>query len=184
MLDTLLDRLLEILYICFKFIGIHGPVILLIFSIFLLKNKDTLLFYYLVGIFCNVILNLVLKALIKSPRPDEDPDKFELAIKHLNRTFKDGVPFNIFGMPSGHTQNALFSTIFIYFAFRSKKLFFFYLLISFITLCQRVISRDHTLSQVIVGSFIGAFVAYYAYYLAQEKLKGKIRERKDDYGPI
>jgi len=180
----MVDNLLEALYICFKFIGIQGPVILIMFSIFLLKNKDNLLFYYLVGLFCNVILNLLLKVIIKSPRPDEDMEKFELAVKNLSKTFKDGVPFNIFGMPSGHTQNALFSTVFIYLAFRSKNILFFYLLVSLITLCQRVISRDHTLSQVIVGSFIGAFVAYYAYYLAQEKLKGKIRERKDDYGPI
>ena len=178
------DILLEILYICFRFVGIYGPVILLLLSIFLLKNKENLLFYYLAGLFLNVILNLVLKVLIKSPRPDEDPKKFELVIKNLKYTFKDCVPFNIFGMPSGHTQNAFFSTAFIYFALRSKKLLYFYLLVSFITLFQRVISRDHTISQVIVGSIIGSIVAYYAYHMAQEKLKGRIRERKDDYGPI
>jgi membrane-associated phospholipid phosphatase len=153
-------------------------------SIFLLKNKENLLFYYLVGIFFNVIVNLVLKGLIQSPRPDEDNKKFDLVLKNLKYTLKDGVPFNVFGMPSGHTQNALFSTVFIYLALRNKNIFFFYLLVSFITLCERVVERDHTLLQVIVGCIVGSIVAYYAYSLAEEKLKGKIRERSDDFGPL
>lgn len=180
----MLDVLSEILYTCFNYIGEHGPLILIITTIYLLKNRDNLLFYYLVGIFVNTIVNLVLKIIIKQPRPDEDPKKFALALKHFKYTFKDGIPFNIFGMPSGHAQNVLFSTIFIYLSLHNKKIFYFYLVISLLTLCQRVTSKSHTITQIMVGSFAGGLVAYFMYQMVQNKLKGKIRERKDDNGPI
>jgi membrane-associated phospholipid phosphatase len=180
----MLDVLLEILYTCYNYIGEHGPIILIITTIFLLKNKDNLLFYYLIGIFINTILNLILKIILKQPRPDEDPKKFDIALKHFKHTFKDGIPFNIFGMPSGHSQNVLFSTIFIYLSLHNRKVLYFYLAISLFTLCQRITSKSHTISQIIVGSFVGTLVAYFMYQMAQNKLKGKIRERKDDNGPI
>ena len=37
---------------------------------------------------------------------------------------------------------------------------------------------------VVVGSIIGSAFAYLTYQLAREKIKGKIRERSDDNGPI
>jgi len=181
----MLDILFEILYTCFNYIGEHGPIILIITTIFLLKNRDNLLFYYLIGIFINTILNLVLKIIIKQPRPNEDSKKFALALKNFKYTFKDGIPFNIFGMPSGHAQNVLFSTMFVYLSlYNNKKIFYFYLAITLLTLCQRVTSENHTVLQILVGSFVGMLVAYFMYQMVQNKLKGKIRERKDDNGPI
>jgi membrane-associated phospholipid phosphatase len=137
------------------------------------------------GIFVNTILNLILKAIIQQPRPTEDITKFNLALTHGKRfLFKDGIPFDIFGMPSGHAQSAFFSTIFIYLSLRQEKLFYFYALFSLLIISQRVTFNYHTILQVLVGAVIGSMFSYFVYYLAREKIKGHITEKKDDNGPI
>ena len=165
----------------FDFLGGYGPLILLFSSLFLLWNKQNLFFYYTVGVFVNSILNLVLKGIIQEPRPSEDPKLFNLALKHSKRfIFKDYVPHDMFGMPSGHVQSALFSTIFIYLSLENSSVMFFYLGLSFITICQRVAYKYHSVLQVIVGAIVGSGVGYYVYHLAGQKIKGKIREKPDD----
>ena len=169
----------------FDDMGNYGPVFLIFLSMYILWNSHNLFFYYTVGIFVNAILNIILKAIIQQPRPSVDIDKFELLMKHGKRfLFKDGIPFDIFGMPSGHAQASLFSTIFIFLSMRQNNLLYFYLLFSLLIISQRVVFKYHTILQVIVGAIIGSLFAYFVYYLANEKIKGHIREKKDDNGPI
>ena len=165
--------------------GSYGPLILLFLSMFLLWNNHNLFFYYTLGIFVNTILNLILKSIIQQPRPSEDVIKFNLALTHGKRfLFKDGIPFDIFGMPSGHAQSAFFSTIFIYLSLRQENLLYIYALFSLLIILQRVVFNYHTILQVIVGAIVGSLFAYFVYYLAREKIKGHITEKKDDNGPI
>jgi membrane-associated phospholipid phosphatase len=165
--------------------GNFGPIILFFLSMFFLWNRDNLFFYYIVGIFSNSILNLILKGLIQQPRPSEDIKQFNLALTHGKRfLFKDGIPHDIFGMPSGHSQSSLFSTVFVYLSLRNNKLLYIYLIISLITITQRVVYDYHTILQVIAGSLVGGSFGYFVYYLAREKIKGHITEKLDDYGPI
>lgn len=169
----------------FKQIGNYGPFLLIIMTINLLWKHENLLFYYIVGIFVNAILNLVLKGIIQQPRPSEDLKQFNLALTHSKRfIFKDGIPYDIFGMPSGHAESVIFSTVFIYLALKKKNILYVYLTLSLIIIAQRVIFNYHTVSQVIVGAFVGAAFAYFVYMLAREKIKGHITEKKDDFGPF
>ncbi len=166
-------------------IGFNGPFILIIFTIYLLWNKQNLLFYYVIGIFSNMILNIILKGIIQEPRPIFEEKKVSLAISHAKRVFyQNGVPFDLFGMPSGHVQSTFFSTIFIYLALKKMNVLYIYLLITLITCVQRVSSNYHSISQVIVGSLVGSFFALFIYTSAQQNIKGKIREKPDDNGPI
>lgn len=169
----------------FFYVGSYGPLILFILSTFLLWNYENLLFYYIIGLFGDSIINLVLKGLIQHPRPNEDINKFNLLVTHGKRfLFKDGIPYDIFGMPSGHAQSVLFSTVFIYLSLKNRDILYLYLFISSITILQRINYNYHTTAQVIVGSIIGSIFAYFIYYLARVKIKGRITEKKDDYGPI
>lgn len=169
----------------FNEFGGYGPLILYFLSTYLLWDKGNLFFYYNVGIFVNLVLNLILKGLIQEPRPSEDPKTFRLALSHGKRfLFKDGIPHDIFGMPSGHAQSAFFSTLFIYLSFRKTNLVYIYLCISMIIMAQRVAYKYHTVLQVLIGAIIGAGFGYFVYFLAREKIKGHITEKKDDYGPI
>jgi membrane-associated phospholipid phosphatase len=98
--------------------------------------------------------------------------------------FKNYIPFDIFGMPSGHSQSAAFSTLFIFLGLKNYSILYFYLIITIITMIQRVVYDYHTLFQVFVGILVGMAFSYCMYYLAQQKMKGIIREKPDDFGPI
>ena len=167
------------------YVGINGPIILFISSFYLLFNKHNLLFYYIVGFCINIILNIILKGIIKQHRPLDDEKIFNLAIKYNNKDiFKNGLPFDIFGMPSGHAQTVLFSTVYIYLAVKKMNVLVFYLLISFITMFQRIYKNYHSINQILVGDIIGALFAIFMFYISQRKIKGIIREKQDDFGPI
>ena len=173
------------LYIILNYLGEFVPVILFLSSLYLLLDKDNLFFYYIFGIFTNSLLNLILKGIIQQPRPLDNEKLFNLALKNANKeVFKDGIPFNVFGMPSGHAQSAVFSTVFIYLALKNKNILFVYLALSIFTMVQRIYNNYHSFSQIIVGDVIGALVACFIFNIAQQKLKGKIREKPDDFGPF
>ena len=166
-------------------VGENGPIILSVLSVYLLWDHNNLLFFYLIGLFCDFILNLVLKGIIQQPRPCFNSREVQLALKNNKRfVYKNGVLFDLFGMPSGHTEWALYSTIFVYLALRKTNWLYVYLLISAITMTQRVVFNYHTIAQILVGAPVGALLGYLIYKLAESKLKGTIREKPDDYGPI
>jgi len=168
-----------------KKIGQYGPFILLLCSIFLLRNKSNLLFYYILFFGISVILNVVLKGLIQQSRPCIDRETFQLMMRNKERYIKkNGVPYDIFGMPSGHSQSVVFSTIFIYLCLREFNILLFYILISLITLFQRVINNHHTVLQLVIGSLAGALLGYIGYNMARMNIEGKKTMKKDDYGPI
>lgn len=166
-------------------VGSYGPNILILLSIYLLWDQNNLFFYYVIGIIIDSIMNLILKGIIQEPRPSFNSKEFNLALKNNKRfVYKDGIPFDIFGMPSGHSSSVIFSTIFIHLALRKTKWLYIYLTISAIVISQRVVYEYHTIYQVIAGAFVGALLAYVVYQLAEKKLKGRIREKPDDNGPI
>jgi membrane-associated phospholipid phosphatase len=176
---------MEMLSELFNEFGSFGPILLIFLSMYLLWNKNNLFFYYTVGVFIDNILNLVLKGLFLQPRPSIDKKDFDLALKHGKRfLFKDGMPYDMFGMPSGHSQSSFFSTVFVYLSLRKNNIGYTYLAISLLTMLQRVICNHHSVLQVCVGAVIGSFTGYLFYYIANEKVKGQIREKPDDFGPI
>jgi len=166
-------------------LGAYGPIILILLSWYFLWDYKNLFFYLNVGIISNAILNIILKGLIQEPRPIFDTAKVNLVKRHAKEYFfQNGIPFDIFGMPSGHAQMALFMTTFIYLSLERTNLLYLYLAFTLLICYQRVNSEYHSMSQVIVGSVIGSGFAYIVYHLAREKIKGRIRERPDDNGPV
>lgn len=162
----------------------YGPFILFILSWYLLWNNQNLFFYYNIGLFSNTVINLFLKGIIQQPRPMFDSKKVSLAKTNTKEYFyQNGIPFDIFGMPSGHAQMSFFTTTFIYLSLKHKNLLYLYLIFSILICYQRIKFDYHTLTQIIVGSLIGAAYGYFIYQLAREKIKGRIREKPDDFGP-
>lgn len=166
-------------------LGGYSPLLLLLLSWYLLWDHKNLFFYYNVGLIANSILNIVLKGLIQEPRPMFDGKKFSLIKSYAkDYFFQNGIPFDIFGMPSGHAQMAFFTTIYIYLSLKHTNLLYLYIVFSLFICYQRVETGYHSMSQVVIGSIVGSIFAYIVYQLAREKIKGKIRERTDDFGPI
>jgi len=165
--------------------GRLGPFILTAFAIYILWNKPNLFFYYLVGVVTSAILNLILKGILKQPRPSEDLKEFNLAIKNGHRfVFKNGIPHDIFGMPSGHSQSVMFTLTYISFALKNLKISLSFLFVALLTMAERVIDNHHTFMQIVFGGLIGILYGYLFYYFAQEKIKGVINEKPDDNGPL
>jgi len=173
------------LSLIFSNLGGFGPIILYLIGSYLLWNKATTFYYFQVGFVTSAILNLILKGIFKQPRPSEDPKQFNLAIKNGHRfIFKNGIPHDIFGMPSGHSSASLFITVFVFLSLRDYKILFGFLLMSLLIMSQRVIDNHHTFFQVIVGTSVGALYAYLFYYFSEQKIKGQIEEKPDDNGPL
>lgn len=165
-------------------VGQYGPFILILISWYFLWNNQKLFFYYTFGIFASAILNIILKAIIQQPRPMFDSKKVGLAKLHAKSYFyNNGIPFDIYGMPSGHAQTSLFTTIFMYLSLRKTNLLYSLLLFSLLICVQRVYYNYHTISQVTVGSIVGFILAIVFYQFAREKIKNTITEHKDDNAP-
>ena len=175
---------LEMFNNVFNNIGQYGPKLLLVFSMILLWDKSYNLYYYCIGYVMNHILNWVLKTIIKQPRPDIDETTFKLALKHGKRYInRNGLPYGIFGMPSGHSESCLFSTTFVFLVLRDYKILGGCLLLSIVTICQRVAFNHHTIAQVIVGAVVGLIFGQLIYCLSQQAIKGLVKEKPDDNAP-
>ena len=125
-----------------SFIGFISPFILMINSIYLLWNKHNLIVYYVIGLFFNSLLNYILKGIIKQPRPLENEKLINLALNN-GRFFS----YDIYGMPSGHAQSSLYSTIFIWLVFKNKNILILYLLLTLLTIYNRINTQRHTMLQ-------------------------------------
>lgn len=166
----------------FNVIGEYGNLILFIFTIFLLKEKENLLFYYVIGAFLNYILNTILKGIIQQPRPNDDIKKFEMAIGHGKSIFfKNGIPADIFGMPSGHSQDCAFSLIYMYLVTGGKQnIFYLYAFITCLTVLERIYFNYHTPLQCVIGLLVGGGFANFVFYIVTDKMKKILRMRPDD----
>jgi membrane-associated phospholipid phosphatase len=158
-------------------IGYYGPVILFISSIFLLYKKSNYLSSYIIGIILSCFSNLVLKEIIKQPRPK---GSMHILNSTENNNHKRIFSSDIYGMPSGHAQHVFYSTIFIHLVFKNTNITLLYLFISLLTLIQRVKYQNHYITQVIVGGFIGGLIAYYMYMYANKKIVGKLVPKRED----
>lgn len=161
-------------------IGENGPHILFVLSIILFINKTNLLIYNIVGCIVNFCLNLILKGIFKHPRPNEDMKKFNIMVKHGERfIYKDGIPYDLFGMPSAHTQAVFYFTMYCFMALDNYT-YLLFVIISLVTLYQRVIDNHHTVLQVIVGAVIGTVIGYLFYHLSKTYYKKELAHKKDD----
>ena len=167
------------------FIGELGPVILFVITMFLLRFKTNLLVYYCVGMLFNVIINALLKVIIQQPRPIENPKLFNSMLQY-NRSHRlyYQIPYDRFGMPSGHTGSVFYSTMFVHLALRDIRTTLFYLVISLLTLFQRVNNLYHSIPQVIVGSIVGILVGWSTFYTATQHKMGSLQRKKDDFAPM
>lgn len=174
---------MEIIEKLFYEIGNTGPFLLIIRSLILLRKKDVYFNYFAAGSFINFLLNNFLKMIIKEPRPSVDKKTFELALKHMqNKNYVKAISNDLLGMPSGHVQSVLFTTVYILLVEKhlNWKNLLYYLVICLITIVQRVQYKFHTINQVLVGGVLGIIFGYLLYYLASKKTKGSQKEKEDD----
>ncbi len=162
-----------------NYLGVYGPIILFFLTIFFLRKMKTYLYFFIIGFGLNNVINIVLKLLIKEPRPSKDQRAIEIGVVNGAR-----IGFDKFGMPSGHAQNCTYCLWYITLALNDPIISILYLVLSTISVTQRYMNYNHTVLQLTVGSFIGAGFAYYMYMHTNKLIKGNIGMRKDDNGPL
>jgi len=139
---------------------------------------------YNVWMFLGIIINLLLKGMIQEPRPMYDKSKVNVALMHTKQyMLKNGIPFNLYGMPSGHAQMMAYSTCFLYLATENRDLAILCALWLMVSCVQRVHYEFHTITQVCVGVFLGVLIGIGAFKYSTEEIKGKREEKQDDYAP-
>lgn len=177
--------MLDILHSIIDIFGSMGPIISGFISISILQSKKNYFAYYLVGLLCDSMLNITLKGFFKELRPDLNKyittDALKIFIQNKHRViFVDGIPFDIYGMPSGHVQSCFYTTTFIFLTNKSYKQFLLFLFISLITSYQRIEKKYHDVMQVIAGAFVGIFTGYLFYYFSSRNIIGSLKEKPDD----
>lgn len=110
------------------------PYIVFIWKSFLVKSKMK----YVIFCFVNIILNTILKNIIREKRPIP--------------TMKYG-EYQKHGMPSGHAQFLWFS---LFYEFKSDIQHLFLFILAVISSVQRITTKFHSVSQVIWGIIIGS----------------------------
>jgi membrane-associated phospholipid phosphatase len=165
-------------------VGSNGPIGLALTTIYLLRNTNQLLLYYVSGMIVNVVINFILKNIIRQPRPSDDANSFRLLTKRHSGLLDNIKTLDIFGMPSGHSQTALFSTVFVHLTFENSFITCFYLFVTSIVLWQRVHYGFHTTMQVFVGGIVGSILATAVFLSARKKLGGAMKLKDDDDAPL
>ena len=153
-----------------NYVGSYGPIILFIISLILLFNTKTFLYIYFLGFVISSIFNFIIKGIIKQKRPFKD---FKTKIIKESRLGNE-----IYGMPSGHSQSVMFSTLFVFRALKNDLITFIYLIISGTTMWQRVYNYSHSLLQILIGGTIGSLFGYYAYKYSKKVTKKMEKKEK------
>lgn len=138
-------------------IGEYGNLWVVLLSCVLLYKRSKYMVYYGIGVLVNELLNIVLKSVIRQPRPMFDTIMFN----HSYGNLYGNLPYNMYGMPSGHAQIVWFSVVYMYYVVRSWLVTFVYLFVAVLTSCQRIRDRWHTPFQVLVGVLLGGCSGYY-----------------------
>lgn len=157
------------------YIGLFAPTILLLLSILFLFDKKIYMLYFVIGFVINNMLNVILKLLIKEPRPNKD---YNILTENGKRLY-----FDKYGMPSGHAQLCGFALAYITLVLNNPYISGLYLLVSILSLIQRYKYNKHTILQLIVGFVIGILVGYIFYHITNKFIKGNIKGKRDDNAP-
>jgi membrane-associated phospholipid phosphatase len=147
-------------YTIFEYIGINSPIILYIFSNYILYKEICVLILFNIGFIINYVLNSWLKYTLKHERP------LPLILDKTNP--------NYYGMPSGHAQMLSYMTLFIYLAFCNTNYYLLAFLLFLWGCIERYIHKKHTGGQLLVGTIIGVSLALGIWNLWKMALKYKL----------
>ena len=117
----------------------------LLYSSFL---KNDLFFFIFFTEILNEALNIILKSIIKEPRPK-------------NQIKFNGKIAQYYGMPSGHAQSATFNSVIFCYQINNIYAYIFSIIICIITFYQRYKYRRHTILQIFFGSITGLLFGYF-----------------------
>lgn len=146
----------------FDYVGYKGPIMTSAITFVSLLHQTPYAFSFVIGSVLNYYLILLLKILIKEPRPSNPVEYIEDDI------YKGAI---LYGMPSGHAQISFFSITYLYLTKRPFIIIALSFFIGCLTLYQRWKFRRHTVEQLAVGTFTGSAFSYFIYWVTTNYLQ-------------
>jgi|SaaInlV_150m_DNA_4_1039716.scaffolds.fasta_scaffold13934_2 membrane-associated phospholipid phosphatase len=144
-------------------IGYYGPLLLALYSIFILLNQSQYLYGYLFFFFVNLSINQLIKLFLKQPRPDGGINMPTEATNYAD----------VYGMPSGHAQSVSYSLAYLYNIKRTNLVLLIGVISYIFTSFQRWNYRKHTIQQIIIGTTIGLISGFYSYKIVKHFIENK-----------
>jgi membrane-associated phospholipid phosphatase len=123
----------------------YSPVLLVASKLYVTQHK----YLFIIGVIMTIILNTVLKNIIKEPRPEPTEGTKYGELQE-------------YGMPSGHAQLAAFSLLFdapATYSERNTHIYYMMVILLIATLYHRNYSNYHSVPQLFAGTLAGAFSA-------------------------
>jgi len=163
-------------------LGRFGPFITFIMSLFILNNKNLTTQAYIAGIIIDTILNPLIKLTFAQRRPDKtnsttvlsaaiDTSKNPQDTNFPDSFIESSFDAHRYGMPSGHAQTSGFNLMYIWLVTHNYGITAIYALFTIITCIQRVVARRHYVDQVLIGTVLGALIAYFSFVVLTGILK-------------
>lgn len=154
------------------YLGIVQGLIILFFIHDKFKSLEIMTLYS-IGFLLQMMFNAWLKTVIKQKRPSITNKDIKTATsKGSNVIMRDGLPYEIYGMPSGHATLSTYSTVFSRLVINNNYLNMLNIFLLVVTLIHRYVYNHHTLMQILVGTIIGLTTTYfYVKYVVKKDKK-------------
>jgi hypothetical protein len=143
--------------------------------ILFLEEKYIFLYSYILFFLFNLLINYILKIILKHPKPNENIDLFHF--------IQEKIEYERFGTPSANCQSSLFSSFFILFSTKNLFYFFIYLFLSFYVIYQEIQNNISYYYQIFIAAIIGIIISIIAYQLSLLFLKGKVELKEEENAP-
>ena len=134
-------------------IGMYGHLLMFGLVTYYFFYMKSALWGYWIGSAVNEMVVVILKRILKQPRP---------APISLDKEAHD-----YYGMPSGHTQHTIFSIVYVALMNPNVIWLLCLSLLSGVSMYERVHNNKHTIWQIIVGGMLGIMMAGITYKLTK-----------------
>ena len=158
-------------------------VALVAISAWCVLDKPTSLFYFLVGGMTSMVVNLIVKNIVRQKRPvmEIKQAKMRQYFRDMHMYYRNGVNVDYFGMPSGHTQTAFFALTFDYLVLHHVNLAVASAIAAVFIAWQRYVSMHHSIPQILVGAALGVAMGFLFSHMAKSSLQGNMARKKCDH---
>lgn len=149
---------------------------------YFIKDKENKSFYFIIGNLMNLFVNIIAKGIIKQPKINIDPNLFKVSLPNGNPIlYQNGIPFDMFGMPSTNIQCITFAFIYLVFTNEDNtKYNYLYFLWTIMIFYQLYYFNFDSFLQISIAILIGIIMALITFYHSKNIIKGNCREKKDD----
>lgn len=155
----------------------YTPILTLIYIYILIGTRTKSFEIFWIGYFVNVLINYILKTLIRSKRPIINKYMFQNMERHNIRHIKN---YDIYGMPSMSMQLLGYVLVYVLLVTKEVKNLIVIIIQIAIVIYNGILFRHATTKQIIVGLSIGGMIGTYFGKYREMKALQETNEKKDD----